>query len=104
MPSTEPDRWRAHWAEHGRRHDPRLRLRRGNPYSPSVSLYEIDRLPLPPDDRRRLHRELSARTGKHAHFDPHDFVLAQEQSLAAWGALVKASAETPGSWARPRAR
>jgi hypothetical protein len=104
VPSADPAKWRAHWAEHGRRHDPKLRLRRGNPYSPSVSLYELDRLPLPPVDRRRLHRELCARTGKLTAFDPHDFVVVQEQSLMAWASLVKASAETPGSWGRPGAR
>jgi hypothetical protein len=104
VPSIDPEQWRAHWAEHGKSHDPRLRLRRGNPYSPSVSLYELDRLPLSPEDRRRLHRELAARTGKFTAFDPHDFVIAQEQSLAAWGALVKSSAETPGSWSRPTHR
>lgn len=104
VPSIDPLRWRAHWAEHGHRHDPKQRLRRGNPYSPSMSLYELDRLTLSVDDRRRLHRELAARTGKLTHFDPHDFVLAQEQSLAAWGALVRATVETPGSWGRPAAR
>jgi hypothetical protein len=104
VPSIDPARWRAHWAEHAHRHDPKQRLRRGNPYSPSMSLYELDRLPLSVDDRRRLHRELAARTGKLTHFDPHDFVLAQEQSLAAWGALVRATVETPGSWGRPAAR
>ena len=67
-----------------------------------MSLYELDKLPLPPDDRRRLHRELAARTGKLTAFDPHDFVLAQERSLAAWGSLVKGSAETPGSWGKAR--
>jgi hypothetical protein len=103
VPTADPAKWRAHWAEHGRRYDPKLRLRRGNPYSPSVSLYELDRLPLSVEDRRRLHRELAARTGKLTHFDPHDFVVVQEQSLADWGALVKASVETPGSWGRPGA-
>jgi hypothetical protein len=102
--SIDPQRWRAYWSAHGSRYDPEQRLRRGNPYSPSVSLHELDRLPLSPGDRRCLHRELAARTGKLTHFDPHDFVLVQEQSLAAWGALVKATAEVPGSWARPGAR
>jgi hypothetical protein len=104
VPSIDPSRWRAHWAEHGHRHDPKQRLRRGNPYSPSMSLYELDRLPLSVDERRCLHRELAARTGKLTHFDPHDFVLAQEQCLAAWGALVRGAAEVPGSWGRPSAR
>src|SRR5262249_50268989 len=101
VPTIDPARWRAYWAEQGRRYDPRQRLRRGHPYSPSVSLCELDQLPLVPEDRRRLHRELAARTGKVTHFDPHDLVLVQEQCLAAWGAIVKASGETPGSWARP---
>jgi hypothetical protein len=104
VPSTDAEAWRAHWAEHGRRLDPKQRLRRGNPYSPSVSLYELDRLPLPPEDRRRLQRELCARTGKHTPFDPHDFVLAQERSLQAWAALVKAQGEVPGSWGRAGVR
>ncbi|MFT3772982.1 MAG: hypothetical protein QM820_46965 [Minicystis sp.] len=99
-PSTDPVKWRAYWAEHGRRLDPKQRLRRGHPYSPSVSLYELDRLPLAPEDRRRLHRELAARTGKITWFDPHDLVVVQERSLAAWGALLKATAETPGAWGR----
>jgi len=104
VPSADPARWRAYWAEHGHRHEPSLRLRRGHPYSPSVSLYELDRLPLAPDDRRRLHRELAVRTGRLTPFDPHDFAHVQEQSLAAWAALVKASAETPGSWGRATGR
>jgi HEAT repeat protein len=104
VPSIDPARWRAYWAEHGRRYDPKQRLRRGNPYSPSVSLYELDRLPLGPEDRRRLHRELCARTGKVTHFDPSDFVSVQERSLAAWGALVRATGEAPGSWGRPKSR
>jgi hypothetical protein len=104
VPSIDPGRWRAYWAEHERRYDPRQRLRRGNPYSPSVSLYELDRLPLGAEDRRRLHRELCAWTGKVTHFDPSDFVTVQEKSLSAWGALVRATGGTPGSWGRPLVR
>jgi hypothetical protein len=101
VPSIDPERWRAYWAEHGRRFDPKQRIRRGQPYSPSISLYELDRLPLPPEDRRRLHRELATRTGKLTHFDPHDFVSVQERSLKSWEALVRAAGEVPGSWTRP---
>jgi hypothetical protein len=101
VPSADPEAWRAFWAEHQHRFDPKLRLRRGNPYSPSVSLYELDQLPLGVEDRRRLHVELAARTGKVTRFDPHDFVRVQEQSLAAWAALIQAMGETPGSWSRP---
>lgn len=102
MASMDPAKWKAYWAEHGKRVDPKLRIRRGHPYSPSVSLYELDRLPLPPEDRRRLHRELAARTGKVTAFDPHDFVVVQERALAAWGGVVKAMAESPGGWGRAR--
>jgi hypothetical protein len=101
VPSVDPARWRAYWAEHGHRHDPKLRLRRGNPYSPSVSLYELDQLPLGSEDRRRLHQELAARTGRITRFDPHDFVLVQERSLHAWARLVGTAGEAPGSWKRP---
>jgi hypothetical protein len=66
-----------------------------------VSLYELDRLPLAPEDRRRLHRELAARTGRWTHFDPHDFVVVQEQGLKAWEGLIKSQAEVPGAWSRP---
>ena len=101
LPSVDAERWRAYWNAHGPDLDPRLRLRRGHAYTPSVSLYELDRLPLGPDERRRLHRELAARTGRLTPFDPHDFVIMQEQSLAAWGAIVAAAGATAGSWARP---
>jgi hypothetical protein len=90
VPSTEPERWRAYWAEHGRRFDRTLRYRRGQVYSPSVSLYELDRLALSAEDRRRLCRELAMRTGRWAHFDPHDFVAEQVKSLQRWEVIVRA--------------
>ena len=98
--SIDPLRWQAYWAEHGRRYDPAQRLRRGQAYSPYVSLHELDQLPLSSDDRCRLHRELAARTGKLTPFHPHDFVAAQEQSLRAWDAIVRATRMTPGAWGR----
>jgi hypothetical protein len=105
VPTKDPTQWGAYWAEHGHRLDPKQRLRRGHPYSPSVSLFELDQLPLSPEDRRRLHQEIAAQTGKLTLFDPHDFVVVQERSLAAWGALVRGTVETPGAWGRaPRGR
>jgi hypothetical protein len=101
VPSTKPDRWRAYWNEHHPRYDSKLRLRRGQGYSPSVSLYELDALSLPPEDRRRLQHELAARTGKITSFDPHDLVATQEQSLKAWEALVRGTSENSGAWTRP---
>jgi hypothetical protein len=102
--STDPEQWRPYWAAQQGKIDPRLRLRRGQGYSPSVSLYELDRLPLAPEDRRTLHRELAARTGKLTRFDTHDLVVVQEQSLVAWSQLVAATTEVPGSWERARRR
>ncbi|WP_438002328.1 hypothetical protein WMF26_24735 [Sorangium sp. So ce185] len=104
VPSADPQKWRAYWAEHRREVDPKTRLRRGQAYSPSVSLYELDQLPLPPGDRRRLHRELAARTGKLTRFDPHDFVVTQEQCLQAWAGIVRAANSVPGEWSHPVAR
>lgn len=104
LPSIDPAKWRAYWAEHGRSFDRRQRIRRGQAYSPSVSLYELDQLPLAPEERRRLQRELAARTGKLTHFDPHDFVVIQEQCLQAWGKLVGAAGAPPGAWSRPLSR
>jgi len=88
VPSAEPERWRAYWAEHGGRFDRKLRYRRGQAYSPSVSLYELDRLTLSAEDRRRLLRELATRTGKWVHFDPHDFVADQVKALQIWEGIV----------------
>ncbi|MDI3284248.1 hypothetical protein [Polyangium sp. 15x6] len=88
-PSTDPERWRAYWAEHGGRFDRKLRYRRGQTYSPSVSLYELDKLALSAEDRRRLSRELAARTGRWVRFDPHDFVAEQVRGLSGWEGVVR---------------
>jgi hypothetical protein len=69
-----------------------------------VSLYELDKLPLGPEDRRRLLRELASRTGKVVRFETHDLVVVQERNLAAWSAVVAGTGGTPGSWARPARR
>lgn len=101
LPSIDPAKWREYWIANGKRLDRKQRIRRGQPYSPSVSLYELDRLPLLPEERRSLCRELAARTGKWTHFDPHDFVVVQHDSLKAWEGLVAAMPATPGAWGRP---
>jgi hypothetical protein len=98
--SLDPERWRAWWAEHGKRLDPKHKTRRGQGYSPSMSLYELDRLPLPAADRRRLHHELAARTESVAAFDPEDFVVTQERGLKAWEGIVRGMAEARGVWGR----
>lgn len=98
--SIDPAKWEAHWSSRRQTLDAKARIRRGQGYVPSVSLEELDRLPLSPEDRRRLHRELSARTGRVVRFDPHDFVVTQERALGAWGGVVKGMGEARGAWGR----
>ena len=100
MPSKDPEKWRAYWSEHGRKLDPKLRTRRGKPYSTLALFEEIDRAPLGPADRRRVHLELVARTGRFLPFDPADFVAVQEERLRAWETLARAGTDAPGSWER----
>ena len=76
------------------------RMRRGRQYTPAVSLYELTELTLDVSERRRLQQELCARTGRFTHFDPHVFVVVQEQSLKAWAAILQKLPQTPGGWAR----
>jgi hypothetical protein len=99
--STDPVLWRKAWEEQRPRLNPSERVRRGEPYRPAVSLRELSELPLAVDERRCLHRELAARTGRLTHFDPHDFVVVQEQCLARWATLVGQYPDEPGSWSRP---
>lgn len=98
VPSIDPDRWKGYWSTHGQSVDPRHRIRRGQPHCPSVTLYELDQLPLGVTDRRCLQLELVATTGKWTHFDPHDFVAVQEECLKAWELLVHGTSRVPGSW------
>ncbi|MGK3992007.1 hypothetical protein [Sorangium sp. So ce1024] len=98
VPSTDPARWRAYWSEHRGRFNPKQRLRRGQRYSPSVSLQELSTLALPVEDRRRLCTELAAQTGRWTHFDPHDFVAEQERCLRSWQAILHVTREAPGTF------
>ena len=104
VPSVDPERWRSVWLTRRSSLDPALRFRRGQPYSPAVSLDELDRLALSADERWLLHRELAARTGKLVCFHPDDFVVEQERALAAWGEVLRKRQYEPGSWRRANAR
>ena len=102
QPTTERARWHAWLEEHEL---PRgKRLRRGRPYSPEVSLWELDAAPCTPVERRALHRELLIRTGAVVRFDPHDFVLTQEEALRAWQPHARRASSSPGGWLRPQPR
>ncbi|WP_104982327.1 hypothetical protein [Sorangium cellulosum] len=65
------------------------RYRRGRPYTPLVSLQELDAGRVVPDARRTLLRQLTVRTGGVERFDPHDFVVVQEAAIRAWESLVR---------------
>jgi hypothetical protein len=104
QPTIDQDRWRAFWVERGGDYKAGLRYRRGNPYTPAVSCWELDTLPLTPGERRWLQRELVVRTGQMVRFDPHDFVRVQEEALGDWMKVARKSGGPAGSWTRPMRR
>lgn len=106
LPSRRPEAWRAHWAEVEKKspHDPRQRLRRGRPYTPAISLWELDHGLLTPRARGLLQVELAVRTGRWVRFDPLDWVAAQEAALAAWEPLARGASGQPGAWTTPKRR
>ncbi|EYF00237.1 hypothetical protein [Chondromyces apiculatus] len=101
QPSTDAARWRAWWMEKGAEYTMTTRYRRGHPYTPLVSLGELDTARVTPLERRWLHRELVIRTGAVVRFDPHDLVAVQEEAMRAWQPHAARSANMPGRWLRP---
>ena len=104
LPSRDPEAWRAHWLAHESSLVPHVRTRRGVPYSPAVGVYELDRIPCTPRDRRTLHAELVVRSGLVFSFDTEAFVPQQEHRLAALQPEMQARSGAPGSWDRPLGR
>ncbi len=104
QPTVDHARWLAYWREKEAHFQPALRFRRGWPYTPLVSLRELDRWRCTPGERRLLQRELIARTGRWVHFDPHDFVVVQEASLREWEPFVQRASGQPGAWSMPSPR
>jgi hypothetical protein len=101
QPSTDAARWRAWWMEKGAGYNLSARYRRGHPYTPLVSLGELDTARVTPVERRYLHRELILRTGAVVRFDPHDLVRVQEEAVQAWQPHAARGSSTPGRWIRP---
>jgi hypothetical protein len=101
QPTVDVRRWRQYWNDKGPNYDLRARYRRGWPYTPLVSWRELDVWRCTPGERRTLHLELMARTGKWTRFDIHDFVRVQEESLKAWEPLAQSSSGQPGVWNLP---
>ncbi|WP_437728100.1 hypothetical protein [Sorangium sp. So ce861] len=104
LPTVDAARWRAFWVERCQGWDLGARYRRGRPYSPEVVLDELDAGRVTPSERRHLQRELIVRTGAFVRFDPHDFVVAQEEAIAAWRPIAARASGAPGRWTRPRRR
>jgi hypothetical protein len=103
-PTLRPEAWRAHWDERLPDIPPFARYRRGHPYTPAVSLWELDAWPATPGERRMLQRELVVRSGYFVRFDPHDLVVVQEQALRRWEPVAQRSGAVPGGWSRSMRR
>ena len=104
QPTVDVYRWRRYWEQKGGNYDQRARYRRGWPYTPLVAWRELDVFRCTPGERRTLHLELMARTGKWTRFDIHDFVRVQEECLKAWEPLAQSSSGQPGTWNLPARR
>lgn len=101
QPTTSVERWRAWWLEKGNLFKSGLRYRRGHPYTPLVSLQDLDSGRCTPGERRSLQRELCIRTGSHVRFDPIDLVVVQEEALREWLPIAQRASTKPGQWTRP---
>jgi hypothetical protein len=99
-PTTDRGRWQQFWKERGAELGGTKRYRRGRLYTPLVSLEELDEAACTPAERRWLAREIVVRSGSHVRFDPHDFVITQEQAIEAWRPRAQRSSSTPGTWPR----
>ncbi|WP_437593397.1 hypothetical protein [Sorangium sp. So ce1000] len=104
QPTVDAARWRAFWRERCQGWDMSARYRRGRPYTPEVVLDELDTGRVTPGERRQLQRELIIRTGHLMRFDPHDFVVVQEEAIQAWRPIAARASGAPGRWTRPRRR
>ncbi|MGK4005424.1 hypothetical protein WMF31_22540 [Sorangium sp. So ce1036] len=104
QPTVDAERWRAFYRERCQGWDQGARYRRGRPYTPEVVLDELDTGPVTPGERGQIQRELIVRTGRFVRFDPHDFVVVQEEAITAWRPIAARASGAPGRWARPRRR
>ena len=106
LPTLDPKKWRAFWSERAEKGqgawNMNMRYRRGQPFTPLVSLGELQDARRTPIERRWLQRELVIRTGAVVRFDPHDLVMVQDGALRAWQPIAARASNTPGRWVRPR--
>jgi uncharacterized protein (TIGR02270 family) len=105
QPTMNPERWKAWWKEASNLYQPHARYRRGHPYTPLISLWEMsDGWVVSPYERRLLQRELIVRTGEHVRFDPHDWIVIQEEALKQWEGPARRASGAAGQWARSMRR
>jgi hypothetical protein len=104
QPTVRIDRWKMYWQERGSQLDPKGRYRRGQPYTPMMSVQDLDVGYCTPGERVLLQKELVIRTGSHVRLDPHDFVKVQEEAIEDWRPLAHRASSMPGTWARPLRR
>lgn len=100
MPTMDPAAWRAFLAADATRWEGDRRLRRGQPYTPALSLSEIDTYQITGPERRILFYEIVIKTGAQVPFDPIDFVNVQEEALRALAPIVEKASSVPGAWGR----
>ncbi|NUP07565.1 MAG: hypothetical protein HOW73_16070 [Polyangiaceae bacterium] len=100
LPTMRAEAWRAFLAEDSVKWQGDRRLRRGKPYTPALSLEELDSYQITPPERRILYREIIIKTGRHIPFDPVDFVAVQEEALKKLAPIVQTASSVPGAWGR----
>jgi hypothetical protein len=103
-PTTDAAAWQGWWARSAGAFDARGRYRHGRPYTPALSLHELDVGVAAVAERRALQRELVIRTGVVVRFDPRDFVRVQELALEAWAPEARRVSGVAGKWQRPPRR
>jgi hypothetical protein len=104
LPTTDVRRWQEWWSEAKGNYRSGTRYRRGHPYTPTISLWELDGWRVTPFERRMLQRELVVRTGHYVPFDPFDFVPVQEAALKQWEPHARNASGHGGSFTRSMRR
>jgi hypothetical protein len=100
MPAITQLTWAAYWQQNSARFVPANRYRCGLPASPTVFVDELEHALRTPGDRRLIHRELVMRTGRRVHFDPHQWVEEQRNSIEQWLQTARACPVPAGTWFR----
>lgn len=98
LPAGRAEVWRDYLRREGPRYDSDARFRRGERYTPALSLDELDRYCITPAERRILFRELILKTGEVVPFSTDDFVAMQQESIRRWAPIAQRASSQPGIW------